>query len=164
MRFLWKYPWQILGVKAPSFRIYIQEKYGSMTRGDGAIYLHFPNPGYRENIWDHVVCCIVIQVDSGIFILFGHFLNCSFSTTYSHVVYSLNKNCVLCFSLLQTDWIKLLKCYLFQDNKCAIAMNVYCYCVRLDGKSVSCNYLLMIKLLGSCIYQLINYVLFLTMW
>jgi len=56
---------KILGVKAPPVRIDSQAKYGAMARGDGAIYLRFPRPGYREKIWDHAAGCIVIQEAGG---------------------------------------------------------------------------------------------------
>ena len=51
---------QKLGVKAPPVRIDSQAKYGALSRGDGAIYLRFPNKGYREKIWDHAAGYIVI--------------------------------------------------------------------------------------------------------
>jgi len=57
---------KILGVKAPPVRIDSQAKYGAMARGDGAIYLRFPRPGYREKIWDHAAGCIVIQEAGGV--------------------------------------------------------------------------------------------------
>ncbi|KEH31396.1 3'(2'),5'-bisphosphate nucleotidase [Medicago truncatula] len=50
-----------LGVKAPPVRIDSQAKYGALSRGDGAIYLRFPNKGYREKIWDHAAGCIVVS-------------------------------------------------------------------------------------------------------
>lgn len=57
---------KILGVKAPPVRIDSQAKYGAMARGDGAIYLRFPRPGYHEKIWDHAAGCIVIQEAGGV--------------------------------------------------------------------------------------------------
>lgn len=51
---------QKLGVKAPPVRIDSQAKYGALSRGDGAIYLRFPNKGYREKIWDHAAGYIVV--------------------------------------------------------------------------------------------------------
>ncbi|RDX82839.1 SAL1 phosphatase, partial [Mucuna pruriens] len=55
-----------LGVKAPPVRIDSQAKYGALSRGDGAIYLRFPNKGYREKIWDHAAGCIVVSEAGGI--------------------------------------------------------------------------------------------------
>ena len=52
---------KIIGVTAPPVRIDSQAKYGAMARGDAAIYLRFPHPGYREKIWDHAAGCIVIE-------------------------------------------------------------------------------------------------------
>eukprot|EP01018_Ginkgo_biloba_P018839 Gb_11546 [translate_table: standard] len=57
---------RILGVRAPPVRMDSQAKYGAMARGDGAIYLRFPRPGYREKIWDHAAGSIVIQEAGGI--------------------------------------------------------------------------------------------------
>ncbi|GLJ55660.1 hypothetical protein SUGI_1195390 [Cryptomeria japonica] len=57
---------KILGVKAPPVRLDSQAKYGAMARGDGAIYLRFPHPGYREKIWDHAAGCIVVQEAGGV--------------------------------------------------------------------------------------------------
>ncbi|XP_024977796.1 SAL1 phosphatase [Cynara cardunculus var. scolymus] len=55
-----------LGVKAPPVRIDSQAKYGALSRGDGAIYLRFPNKGYREKIWDHAAGYIVIAEAGGV--------------------------------------------------------------------------------------------------
>ncbi|XP_021730716.1 SAL1 phosphatase-like [Chenopodium quinoa] len=55
-----------LGVKAPPVRIDSQAKYGALSRGDGAIYLRFPNAGYREKIWDHAAGSIVVTEAGGI--------------------------------------------------------------------------------------------------
>ncbi|XP_045826864.1 SAL1 phosphatase [Trifolium pratense] len=55
-----------LGVKAPPVRIDSQAKYGALSRGDGAIYLRFPNKGYREKIWDHAAGAIVVTEAGGI--------------------------------------------------------------------------------------------------
>ncbi|XP_017622065.1 SAL1 phosphatase-like [Gossypium arboreum] len=38
----------------------VRQKYGALSRGDGAIYLRFPYKGYREKIWDHAAGCIVV--------------------------------------------------------------------------------------------------------
>eukprot|EP00249_Psilotum_nudum_P009378 c21894_g1_i1 orf=66-1316(+) len=56
----------ILGVRAPSVRIDSQAKYGALARGDAAIYLRFPHPGYREKIWDHAAGSVVIKEAGGI--------------------------------------------------------------------------------------------------
>ncbi|KAI3451554.1 hypothetical protein Pfo_008219 [Paulownia fortunei] len=55
-----------LGVKAPPVRIDSQAKYGSLSRGDGAIYLRFPHKGYREKIWDHAAGYIVVAEAGGV--------------------------------------------------------------------------------------------------
>lgn len=55
-----------LGVKAPPVRIDSQAKYGALSRGDGAIYLRFPNKGYREKIWDHAAGYIVVAEAGGV--------------------------------------------------------------------------------------------------
>ncbi|XP_071732276.1 3'(2'),5'-bisphosphate nucleotidase 1 [Rutidosis leptorrhynchoides] len=55
-----------LGVKAPPCRIDSQAKYGALSRGDGVIYLRFPNKGYREKIWDHAAGYIVIAEAGGV--------------------------------------------------------------------------------------------------
>ncbi|XP_039133461.1 3'(2'),5'-bisphosphate nucleotidase-like [Dioscorea cayenensis subsp. rotundata] len=57
---------QKLGVRAPPVRIDSQAKYGALARGDGAIYLRFPRPGYREKIWDHAAGCIVVSEAGGV--------------------------------------------------------------------------------------------------
>ncbi|TYH18495.1 hypothetical protein ES288_A05G275800v1 [Gossypium darwinii] len=57
---------QKLGVKALPVRIDSQAKYGALSRGDGAIYLHFPHKGYREKIWDHATGCIVVTEAGGV--------------------------------------------------------------------------------------------------
>ncbi|KAM7254959.1 hypothetical protein ACFE04_020200 [Oxalis oulophora] len=50
-----------LGVKAPPVRIDSQAKYGALSRGDGGIYMRFPNKGYCEKIWDHVDVCMPVM-------------------------------------------------------------------------------------------------------
>ncbi|KAL8251575.1 hypothetical protein R6Q59_035268 [Mikania micrantha] len=55
-----------LGVKAAPVRIDSQAKYGALSRGDGAIYLRFPNKGYREKIWDHAAGYIVVAEAGGV--------------------------------------------------------------------------------------------------
>ncbi|KAM7274558.1 hypothetical protein ACFE04_016424 [Oxalis oulophora] len=55
-----------LGVKAPPVRIDSQAKYGALSRGDGAIYMRFPNKGYREKIWDHAAGCVVVTEAGGV--------------------------------------------------------------------------------------------------
>ncbi|XP_076933782.1 3'(2'),5'-bisphosphate nucleotidase 1-like [Bidens hawaiensis] len=55
-----------LGVKAAPVRIDSQAKYGALARGDGAIYLRFPNKGYREKIWDHAAGYIVVAEAGGV--------------------------------------------------------------------------------------------------
>eukprot|EP00252_Welwitschia_mirabilis_P016449 TRINITY_DN3628_c0_g1_i1.p1 TRINITY_DN3628_c0_g1~~TRINITY_DN3628_c0_g1_i1.p1 ORF type:complete len:385 (+),score=82.20 TRINITY_DN3628_c0_g1_i1:215-1369(+) len=57
---------KIMGVRKPPVRIDSQAKYGALARGDGAIYLRFPRPGYREKIWDHAAGTIVIQEAGGL--------------------------------------------------------------------------------------------------
>ncbi|KAJ7529125.1 hypothetical protein O6H91_15G034800 [Diphasiastrum complanatum] len=57
---------KILGVVSPPLRIDSQAKYGAMARGDAAIYLRFPHPGYREKIWDHAAGCIIIKEAGGL--------------------------------------------------------------------------------------------------
>ncbi|KAM0940583.1 putative 3'(2'),5'-bisphosphate nucleotidase [Dioscorea sansibarensis] len=57
---------QKLGIRAPPVRIDSQAKYGALARGDGAIYLRFPRPGYREKIWDHAAGCIVVSEAGGV--------------------------------------------------------------------------------------------------
>ncbi|KAJ7529124.1 hypothetical protein O6H91_15G034800 [Diphasiastrum complanatum] len=59
-------PQKILGVVSPPLRIDSQAKYGAMARGDAAIYLRFPHPGYREKIWDHAAGCIIIKEAGGL--------------------------------------------------------------------------------------------------
>ncbi|KAL6543398.1 hypothetical protein OROHE_010020 [Orobanche hederae] len=55
-----------LGVKAPPVRIDSQVKYGTLSRGDGAIYIRFPRNGYREKIWDHAAGYIVVAEAGGV--------------------------------------------------------------------------------------------------
>ncbi|XP_058189485.1 SAL1 phosphatase-like, partial [Rhododendron vialii] len=57
-----------LGVKAPPVRIDSQAKYGALSRGDGAIYLHFPHKGYCEKIWDHAAGAIVVT-EAGVVVI-----------------------------------------------------------------------------------------------
>lgn len=57
---------RVLGVTAPPVRIDSQAKYGAMARGDAAIYLRFPHPGYREKIWDHAAGTAVITEAGGV--------------------------------------------------------------------------------------------------
>lgn len=50
----------ILGVTAPPIRMDSQAKYGSLARGDGAVYLRMPTGvGYREKIWVCRLCVLL---------------------------------------------------------------------------------------------------------
>ena len=34
---------------------------GALARGDAAINMRFPRPGYREKIWDHAAGALIVQ-------------------------------------------------------------------------------------------------------
>lgn len=34
---------------------------GVLARGDAAINMRFPKPGYREKIWDHAAGALIVQ-------------------------------------------------------------------------------------------------------
>ncbi|EIE20057.1 3',5'-bisphosphate nucleotidase [Coccomyxa subellipsoidea C-169] len=55
-----------LGVSRPALRIDSQAKYGALARGDAAINLRFPRPGYREKIWDHAAGALIVQEAGGV--------------------------------------------------------------------------------------------------
>ena len=51
-----------IGIELPSLRLDSQAKYGALSRGDASIFMRFPDPSYREKIWDHAAGVIIIQV------------------------------------------------------------------------------------------------------
>jgi len=57
-----------LGITQPSVRLDSQAKYGTVARGDAAIYLRLPSPkspNYRERIWDHAAGVLIIEEAGG---------------------------------------------------------------------------------------------------
>eukprot|EP00892_Ulva_mutabilis_P010106 jgi/Ulvmu1/7468/UM037_0011.1 len=50
----------------PPLRLDSQCKYGLLARGDGNIFMRFPDPSYREKIWDHVPGVVVFQEAGGV--------------------------------------------------------------------------------------------------
>ncbi|KAJ9074508.1 3'(2'),5'-bisphosphate nucleotidase, partial [Entomophthora muscae] len=43
-----------------------QCKYGSISRGDGELYLRLPiNINYQEKIWDHAAGCLIVEESGG---------------------------------------------------------------------------------------------------
>lgn len=57
-----------VGITQPALRMDSQAKYGSVARGDAALYLRLPSPrspGYRENIWDHAAGAIIVEEAGG---------------------------------------------------------------------------------------------------
>jgi 3'(2'), 5'-bisphosphate nucleotidase len=57
-----------VGISQPALRMDSQAKYGSVARGDAALYLRLPSPkspGYRENIWDHAAGAIIVEEAGG---------------------------------------------------------------------------------------------------
>jgi 3'(2'), 5'-bisphosphate nucleotidase len=57
-----------LGITQPSVRLDSQAKYGTVARGDAAIYLRLPSPktpDYRERIWDHAAGVLIIEEAGG---------------------------------------------------------------------------------------------------
>jgi 3'(2'), 5'-bisphosphate nucleotidase len=59
---------QAVGIMQPALRMDSQAKYGSVARGDAALYLRLPSPkspGYREKIWDHAAGSIVVEEAGG---------------------------------------------------------------------------------------------------
>lgn len=48
-------------MELPSLRLDSQAKYGALSRGDASIFMRFPDPTYREKIWDHCAGVSIIQ-------------------------------------------------------------------------------------------------------
>lgn len=38
---------------------------GALSRGDASVFMRFPDPSYREKIWDHCAGVIILQVGAG---------------------------------------------------------------------------------------------------
>jgi 3'(2'), 5'-bisphosphate nucleotidase len=56
----------LLGITRPPIRMDSQAKYGSLARGDGAVYLRMPTGvGYKEKIWDHAPGSLIIEEAGG---------------------------------------------------------------------------------------------------
>ncbi len=51
-----------IGITLPSLRLDSQAKYGALSRGDASVFMRFPDPSYREKIWDHCAGVIILQV------------------------------------------------------------------------------------------------------
>jgi 3'(2'), 5'-bisphosphate nucleotidase/inositol polyphosphate 1-phosphatase len=51
-----------IGLQLPSLRLDSQAKYGALSRGDASIFMRFPDPSYREKIWDHCAGVAIIEV------------------------------------------------------------------------------------------------------
>ena len=59
---------QAAGISQPALRMDSQAKYGSVARGDAALYLRLPSPSspnYREKIWDHAAGSIIVEEAGG---------------------------------------------------------------------------------------------------
>jgi 3'(2'), 5'-bisphosphate nucleotidase len=59
---------QAVGVTQPPLRLDSQAKYGTVARGDAALYLRLPStshPHYRENIWDHAAGALLVEEAGG---------------------------------------------------------------------------------------------------
>ena len=57
-----------VGIESPSLRMDSQAKYGTVARGDAALYLRLPAPkypDYRENIWDHAAGALIVEEAGG---------------------------------------------------------------------------------------------------
>jgi 3'(2'), 5'-bisphosphate nucleotidase len=57
-----------VGITQPGLRMDSQAKYGSVARGDAALYLRLPSPkspDYRENIWDHAAGALIVEEAGG---------------------------------------------------------------------------------------------------
>ncbi|KAI7841336.1 hypothetical protein COHA_004954 [Chlorella ohadii] len=50
-----------IGITLPSLRLDSQAKYGALSRGDASVFMRFPDPSYREKIWDHCAGVIILQ-------------------------------------------------------------------------------------------------------
>lgn len=50
-----------VGIERPSLRLDSQAKYGALSRGDASVFMRFPDPSYREKIWDHCAGVIILQ-------------------------------------------------------------------------------------------------------
>jgi len=59
---------RVVGITRPALQMDSQAKYGSVARGDAALYLRLPSPkspDYRENIWDHAAGSIIVEEAGG---------------------------------------------------------------------------------------------------
>ncbi|NLE44800.1 MAG: 3'(2'),5'-bisphosphate nucleotidase [Chloroflexi bacterium] len=57
-----------VGISEPPLTLDSQAKYGTVARGDAALYLRFPSPGhpnYREKIWDHAAGALIVEEAGG---------------------------------------------------------------------------------------------------
>jgi hypothetical protein len=82
-----------IGIELPSLRLDSQAKYGALSRGDASIFMRFPDPSYREKIWDHAAGVIIIQVGGRMLVVLaevgrvGHqSIACSCATYLLHAI------------------------------------------------------------------------------
>ena len=57
-----------IGITRPPLRMDSQVKYGTVARGDAALYLRLPSPespDYREKIWDHAAGALIVEGAGG---------------------------------------------------------------------------------------------------